>query len=66
MTVTLGADLIPLLEKLTETLKREPLVRQQQAIELLMVCHALSLGDEVAARTVIHGMHKHALQMVTR
>jgi hypothetical protein len=60
----LDVDLIPTLRKLQKTLDRETPTRQMQTIELLMVSFALRFGDPVKAMTVVHAMHKHALQMV--
>jgi len=61
----LGTDLLPTLLKVQKALESEPtLLRQMQVIELLMVSFALRSGDSISAMTVVHAMHKHALQMV--
>lgn len=67
MTIRLGLDLMPLVEALTAVLEGEPnVVRQQQALELLIVQRALRMGNKRHARVVVDGVHKHARQILAQ
>jgi hypothetical protein len=51
--------------KLIEVLKAEPdPVRQQAAIELVTMRHALRMGSETTALVVAAGVHKHVRQLI--
>lgn len=65
-TRTLDIDHAPLLNRLYEMLMvNEPdPVRQQVAIELLAVQHALRMGNRSQATFVATHMHKHIQQMI--
>lgn len=64
---TLDIDHLPLLTALQEVLMHEPdPVRQQQAIELLMVSHAQRAGNSADGCFIIDAMAKHAKQIVTQ
>ena len=63
MTRILGTEHKPLLDALVLLLKREPdMVKQQIAIELLTVWHAMRLEDK--ADFVADSMHKHVKQLL--
>lgn len=67
MTAKLDVDLLPLVASLTLVLEGEPsVVRQQQAIELLIVQRALRMGSIEHARMVVDGVHKHARQILAQ
>ena len=64
-TTKVEGDLLPLLDKLVAVFDDEPnLVRQQQAIELLALRHALRMGNHRGAMTVAAGIYKHLCQMI--
>lgn len=39
-------------------------VKQQVAIELLKVSHAVRMGNRAEAVTIANGVHKHVLQLI--
>jgi hypothetical protein len=65
MSVKLGFELIPLLTKLQDVLKDEPVILQQQAIELLLIWHARRMPNTLDSLTVVDGITKHVKQMIT-
>jgi hypothetical protein len=59
----LGTEHLPLLEALWDVLAAEPdMVKQQVAIELLTVRHAMRAGDK--SKFVADSLHKHVLQIL--
>ena len=62
----LGAEHIPLFDKLREVLLTEPNpVKQQIAIELLTVYHCMRMGRKTTEHeTVARGVHKHVKQLM--
>jgi hypothetical protein len=65
MTVTLGMEQLPLLERLIVVLneERDP-VKWQQAIELLTSRHCLGARDRNVSLQIADGVHKHVRQMI--
>jgi len=65
-TRTLGLEHAPLLDKLRALIQREQPdpVKQQVAIELLTVSHAMRAGNRKDAITVADGIHKHVRQLI--
>jgi flagellar basal body-associated protein FliL len=65
MTVTLGEDLIPLFDQMSELLNKEPDLRvRQQILELLSAHHAARMGTLDGAFFVVDGMSKHIKQIL--
>jgi hypothetical protein len=62
---SLGAEHARLANALFAELQEEPdLARQQIAIELLAVSHAMRMGDRETAVTVAASMHEHVVQLL--
>jgi uncharacterized protein HemY len=63
-TYSLGAEHARLANRLLAVLQEEPdAVKQQIAIELLTVSHAMRMGDPATAVTIANSVHKHVLQL---
>jgi hypothetical protein len=62
----LGLEHAELATKLINTLRENESdgVKQQVAIELLVVSHAIRMGDKAAAIVIADGVHKHVLQLI--
>jgi hypothetical protein len=65
MPVTLTAeDYVGLVNRLVAVLNKEDVVKQQAAIELLTMRHALRMGDH--ALFVADSVHKHVVQLINQ
>ena len=61
MTVTLGIELLPAIDRLTAALDDYDAVTQQKLIELLAARHARRCGSDV--QFVVDSMYKHIRQL---
>jgi len=63
MTVTLGEELLPFLDRLSLLLEKYDPVTQQKLIELLVVRHLMKVGQP-NEKFVLDSMNKHIKQIV--